>query len=542
MKRTSPHFRTLIQQLYEPASLWEKLRGSRDDAAILSEIGDSTEPAAIVDVLPFVLASKPDVAAAAATSVHKLVLKATAQELVWLDCLLRRSSSYSGDSLYEWHNLRPDQLDLLERFGEASVSLVGIASFHQNGYVREAAIKRLDLITSGAELPFLILRLNDWVSNVRDAAYGTIRSRLRPEYARHFIANLALVSRLDEAGRADHKALIQAINELLQGDECRNVLLESLTSDDRLIRRVSFRLALNSKKSDLPEIVRHALNAQDTVIRLWAAQTVSSAFAGATLDLFLELMKRDRFMPVRREALRMAVKRNSPTSLAELRSALLDSHPAMREEARYHLRKLDPMDVAAFYRQSLSTAEGQTLYSVISGLGETGSAEDDPLIVPYTSHLVSKIRAAAIRALARLHGETHTDVFIDALKDEVPHVSRQALKALTDRASSLSGERIWKLFHLAKHAHVRRNALSLIEKLGKWESIHYLVRAVCDSDEDITAMSRFGIQRWLARFNRSFLSPTPEQLAQLNNALKECGDQLYNETMEQLQFSMKGFN
>ena len=86
MKRTSPHFRTLIQQLYEPATLWEKLRGSGDDAAILSEIGDSAEPAAIVDVLPFVLASKPDVAGAAAMSVHKLVLKSTAQELVWLDC------------------------------------------------------------------------------------------------------------------------------------------------------------------------------------------------------------------------------------------------------------------------------------------------------------------------------------------------------------------------------------------------------------------------------------------------------------------------
>jgi len=35
-----------------------------------------------------------------------------------------------------------------------------MASFHQSGYVREAAIKRLDQITSGAELPFLILDLD----------------------------------------------------------------------------------------------------------------------------------------------------------------------------------------------------------------------------------------------------------------------------------------------------------------------------------------------------------------------------------------------
>src|SRR5205807_9270325 len=116
-----------------------------------------------------------------------------------------------------------------------------------------------------------------------------------------------------------------------------------------------------------------------------------------SLEHFLEMMRRGRFMTVRREALRIAVKRNSPASLAELRSALLDSHTSMREEARYHLRKLDLMDVAAFYRDHLLAGEGLTLHAVISGLGETGAAADDHLIVPFTSHPDSRIRRAAIR-------------------------------------------------------------------------------------------------------------------------------------------------
>jgi HEAT repeat protein len=542
MKSTSPNTRALIQQLYEPASLWEKLKGSPEDAKILSELGDSHEPSAIVDILPFVLARRPEVAAAAALSVHKLVLGSTTKELAWLDFALRQRSPYSGDHFYEWHKVSPDQLGMLERFGESAGSLFGMASFHQSGYVREAAIKRLDQITTRAELPFLMLRLNDWVSNVRDAAYEAVRTRLKPEYGPSFIANFALVSRLEEAGRADHKALIQAINGLLRGDECRTSLLESLTSDDRFIRRASFRLALNSAKSDLPEIVRQALNDQDTVIRLRAAQTVFSAFEGAKLDHFLGLMKHDRFMPVRREALRIDVRRSSPGLISELCSALLDSHASMREEARYHLLKISSIDVAGFYRQTLTTAEGPTLYSALSGLGETGSPEDDGLIVPYASHRASKIRRAAIRALGRLHAGSHIEVFIEALKDRVPHVSRQALRALTNMTSSVSGERIWKLLHLATDAHVRRNALSLIEKLGKWDSIHYMLRAVCDSDEEITAMSRSGIQRWLARFNRSFLSPKPDQLGQLNNALEECGGRIDEKTQEQLRFSMRGFS
>lgn len=541
MRQTSPHARALIEQLLEPVGLWEKLKGSRDHVAILTAIGDSNELAAIVDILPFVLAKRPEVAAAAAMAVDKLVLGSNTKELASLDLALRERSPYSGDHFYEWHKVSPGQLGELERFGEASVSLLGMASFHQSGYVREAAIKRLDTITSGAELPFLILRGNDWVSNVRDAAYEAISSRLRPEYARHFIANLTFVSRLEGAGRADHKALIQTINELLRSDECRAELLESLWSDDRFVRRASFRLALNYKGSELPEIVRHALSDRDTVIRFWAAQTVSSAFEGATLVRFLALMKRDRFMPVRREALRICVSRSLPELLAELRSALLDPHASMREEARYHLRKLDSMDVAAFYRQSLSTAEAHTLYPAICGVGETGSAGDDHLIVSYASHQVGRIRRSAIKALAKLNGGAHIDVLMDALKDEVTQVSRQALKALSDKSLSLSGERIWNLFQSAAHAHVKRNAISLIEKLGKWDSISYLVRAVRDSDEAVADMSRFGIQRWLARFNRSFPSPMPEQLAQLNNALEDCGDLLDDKTVAHLHFSIKDF-
>jgi HEAT repeat protein len=334
---------------------------------------------------------------------------------------------------------------------------------------------------------------------------------------------------------------VQSIYQLLQSRECRTALLESLESDDRFTRRACFKLALNSGAEDLPEVVRKALAQEDTVVRVWAAQRVSSAFTAATLDQFVKLMKHDKFTPVRREALRILVQQNSPALLVELRAALLDTHASMREEARYHLRKLDTMDVAGFYRDHFLAGEGVDLYSVISGLGETGAASDDHFIVPYTTHPASKIRGAAIQALAKLNRNAHVGLFIEALNDQVPHVSRQALNALAHKASSLNGERIWELFRSATHEHVKRNALALIEKLGKWDSIYYLLRAVRDPDEAIADMSRFAVQRWLSQFNRSFSSPTAEQLSRLPTALEENGHLLDDRTFEQLRFSMAGF-
>ena len=127
------------------------------------------------------------------------------------------------------------------------------------------------------------------------------------------------------------------------------------------------------------------------------------------------------------------------------------------------------------------------------------------------------------------------------MKDEVPRVSRQALKALAHQTSSISGELVWEIFDAASHPHVRRNALSLLERLAKWDSIYYLIKAIGDPDEAVVSISRFGVQRWLGGFNRTFTQPTGDQITRLGTALERCGDWLDEKTKEQLRFSIRTF-
>lgn len=538
MRPISQDTRELINQLSKPVSFWGKASRARVDAEILSTIGDLGESAAIIDIVPFVLSDTRRIAEAAAAAVHKLTAATAAADLAWLDTMWRERSPYNGAYRLEWHRLSPATLERLELFGEPSVSLLGMASFHESGHVREEAVNRLDSIAGGVELPFLLIRLNDWVPEVREVARRSISSRMNSAYGRSFTTNLALISRLEQTERVNHRRLIDAINELLLSAECRPVLLEALSSDDRLIRRASFKLAIHSREPASPEVLRKALSNPDTVVRFWAARRVSSAFDSAELDHLLTLMKRDRFMPVRREALRAYVNRGLEEGRVELRSALLDTHASMREEARYRLQEIDPIEVASFYRQALSAGNEIGLYSAISGLGETGSSADSHVLERYTSHSSAKIRRAAIRALSRL-GEEHLSALVDALSDEVPSVSREALKALSNRASLLGNEQLWKIFCAASHRHIKRNALSLLEKVSKWEGISFMVKALCDADEEVANSGRLGIQHWLWRFNRRFSAPTPEQLAKLGSALEECGNLLDKKTRDELRFAMK---
>ncbi len=335
MRSISARTKALIEQLNQPTSFWERITSRCDDADLLLQIGNAGEPASVVDIIPFALSKSREVARAAAGAVDKLLVTLLPHELAQLDSIFRVRSPYLGRYWMEWHKLKPADLRRLESYGRYSVALLGLASFHTSGYVREEAVSRLGRMSGGAELPFLLIRLNDWVQNVREAARRAVTSRLSPNYAASFAANLPLVTRLQQTERGDHREIVESIEGLLKGPKCRDVLFRTLDSPDRLVRRSGFRLAADATGSDLSSVLERALSDEDTVLRLWAARKIASESKDESFDKFLALMRRDRFMPVRREALRAIVNRQTERASRELRLALLDSHAAMREEARY---------------------------------------------------------------------------------------------------------------------------------------------------------------------------------------------------------------
>lgn len=542
MRSISAQTRALIELLEQPVGLWQKLTGGgRNEAELLSQIADTGEQAAVLDITSFVLSERHEVASAAAAAVNKLLASVTPEELARLDLSFRARSPYGGRYRLEWHRLTPARLNRIENFGSHSVALLGLASFHESGYVREEATNRLERTSDGTELPFLLIRLNDWVRNVRETARRAVISRLRPDYAASFVANLPLLARLEQTERSDQRPIIEAVESLLKSVGCRDALLQGLASRNRTIRRMSFSLALVAEDADQPSIVDRALKDNDTVIRLSAARIVSAGFEDQRLDEFLSIMSGDHFMPVRREAIRAFVSRLPERAPLQLRRALLDPHASMREEARYHLRKSETVDFAAFYRHVLASDTERNLFSAIGGIGETGSAPDDRVLVSYAQHRSAKIRRAAVRGLSGLNGDAHIPVFIDALRDAIPGVSREARKALAGRMAVAGSVPLWEIFSTSALPHVRRNVLHLLSRLGKWDAIFFLIMAACDPVEVVAESGRFYIGRWLAQFNRSFTSPTREQLARLEGTLRECGHFLDETVREQLWFSMKGF-
>jgi len=521
MRKRSPETLALIQRLYGQAKFLQGFAGVvGEKVRLLGEIGAAGEVAAVPDILPFVQSEERGIAEAAAAAVTRLLDGVRPEELVWLDGVMRVRLVTTGYGA--WTLLRTDGVPLLCRFPGAEVPLLGMASFHRDGFVREQAVELLAQRHDGGELPYLLIRANDWVPQVREAAQEAIRARLQPGYAGHFVRNLALVERLSRCGHGDHTALVAQIFALLLAPASRPALEAGLDSPDRQVRRVCYRLAVQGQDDAAARVLAQALADRDPMVRLQAVQAAVNRLAPALVREALPRLARDTYAPVRRLAVVLAVAQFPDIADTLLWDALLDPNAALRETARFHLRQRGPLDAAACYREALPAQTGARLLGAIRGLGETGVPADAERLLPYTKQGTVRLREAALLAIARLQGDAGRPLYLELLAAPEPRLSGVARDALWDRIFSTDLPRLDALFRTSPHPHVRRNALLLVARLGKWTSLPYLVRAKGDPDARTADLAARLLNRWRLSANRYFVTPTDAQLASLRQAYADC--------------------
>ena len=514
MKPLSPRAAELVNDLRCSPTFMERLSGRADtDETLLEELQRDAEPAVVPHLLPFLFSASRSVAIAAAGVATLAFERASAEELIELDQSGRRLSSYNAPWEEGWASLAPLQLSRFTAFGDSEVGVLGVASFHANGYVREAAVTRLAALESELALALLLLRLNDWVDPVASAARDAVQHRLAPRYAAAFMDQLPLLERLGVSRRRDHGPLIGRIRALLAQPEQRDVLRRGMESPDRRVRRHCFRLAWSDWADAGDELLRRALADPDPGVRVASVAEERRLRRTADLDSLLPVMLADPYPAVRREALALAVEQVSANADAFLRSSLLDRNQVVREVARFFLRRREGLTAFAdIYRSYLAPDTPiPTLAAALAGLGETSTAVDAPAVLPYTVHPRTTVRRAAIRALGLLDGDGHAEHLLHALHDPSGSVSATARDQLRRRASGLQ-HAVAGAYRAGALPHARRHAFTLLSSLGKWERLPYLLEAAADPDLDLRRIAAERLDVWIATQNRTFSPPTPLQL------------------------------
>jgi HEAT repeat protein len=542
MRQITERTREILNKLYQPKKLLDRFGSKKKNTCdLLAMIQDCGEPAVIPDILLLIFSRDINVSQKAAKIIDSLMNSLSAKDLIWFDQYFRQRTMTWSYYDSEWSNLKPKKITFFTRFPGSQVSLLALLSLHNNGFIREEALKRLCLMEDGREIPYILLRLNDWVDQVRVIAYKGIESRVTPKLAQHFISNLYLVGALARFKRYDHSHFIESIHSFLTMRELQDTIKKALLADDVYTRRECYKIVLKSEEPLLTEVVNQGVKDSDVIIRNWTIRALKSVSDFKLLKKHLTNLENDPFMPNRREVLNIFLNIFPEIADRKLHNALFDHHPSIRYDARYFLSKKSKIEFSEIYREAIKKPENKTIVGTISGMGETGSKDDAGLLISYTIHRTAKIRKVSIKAIARLAAEDYCDLFQAMIKDDSPRVSREAALALLQcRYQSIFSE-LWDLFERTEKTHIKKNILRIASGLSKWERIFYYIKAITVRDENISKIANDYLNRWLFNFNRSFTKPTSEQKDRINNALKLHAKIIGENRKQAIEFNMKTF-
>lgn len=515
MKRVSERTAELVQQLFTVSGWlpWQRT-GTHEKVRTIERIAASDESGVILPLLSQLFDRAPEVANAAADAIARLVATCSPEDLYELDGQLRWQSEW--DVGQHWPCLRPKEIANLPKPKQSQAAVFGLASFHGNGHVREKAVRLLDSVLDGSELPFLLIRMNDWVGPVQQVAQRAVERRLESEPFNLFARNLYYVFRLLEQQRSDHSHFVHAVVKKLTQVEHEVVLLESINSGDLFVRRAVFRLAVKTPGEHVARLVTAGFRSEDPILRLWAVREAPSVCENAELAALLRLSEDDVFMPVRRETLWARIERFPHAAEQVLNTALLDRSPAVREEARFHLRKRGMADCSDFYRTAIQ--ESDHIETAIAGLGETGTKADAPLAVPLLKADRARLRRAAVRTIGRLAPEQHVECLIERLTDDSPRVALEAARALKDCTQFADADELWAIFRSDSRGHVNLAVLHLLDQLDTWRKLPYLIRAASNLNERVAARAMVSIS---GMYNRVFTHPSAEDKQKIQKAIDE---------------------
>lgn len=510
----------LVRQLSRPRA-W-RWPGTPDPRLpVLAEIGQRGD----ATVLPYLIRPMGEggvVGRVAASAAHQILARTPITDYPALGRRIRGSWRWwIEDATVGWVDMRPDRLRRNAPSGWLRTPYFGLASLHNDGHVREAAVQELALERTGDEIPFLVLRLNDWVAPIRHRAEAAVRERIRAEFAHAWGRALPLVLGLDARGRHQAAFVVADVVGLLVAmpDALRSVL----TFPDRAVRRAGHRVALDAGGEAAHLAARLAVDDADLIVRLATADALRS---GRLVDAEAEAaLLSDPVVGVRRRVLLGLVGRDAPEADAALRGALLDESAGIRRDARFYLARRTGESIGAeVYREALvGSAPASVLRGALGGLAETGDAADAASALSFLDDDRPSVRAAGLQTLLALDPDPHAPRILRMVEDPASRVVRTAVRAVASgRLSVEDSEATLARWHREGDGVQVREAFRALAALPYWTRLPYVLSAYDASDPRIARIAQDGVARWLARSLRVFTSPTPDGREAIRHALSEA--------------------
>lgn len=392
---------------------------------------------------------------------------------------------------------------------DISVKLLALSSLNHSGYVRQRAIEELAITKHSKAIRFLIIRLSDWVKNVREVAASSIRKYLTDEYREQFISELDNIDGLRNVGRVDlttaYESILSFILEKKLNAETYNSLI---VADKARLLYVKKYLEKNSIDSQLTEIL---ISDRSFLIRIQILKRLNELNPSEQARIILGLLN-DKSSQVRLQTLYYLAD-NSIQYYDTILKLTSDLSASIRDLTRY-LLKTHELNFREIYRGRIQGNDDKV--GSILGLAEVGTNDDLDLLKILIKSEDKKIRLACLIGIQKLDMQQAKVFALKHFTHEPNKIRKRSLEILAhtwDQEVMVETER----FYASADPILKKMILILYSKVGGWDVLGLLINATSEKDPGVRDLAWSFLQKWKDKALRLFTRPPKEAIDKAKN-------------------------
>lgn len=446
------------------------------------------------------------------------LIKAKATETVlYFFKRLHSINDYSGHLRYLPIHVADLKFYITEFDKDIAAQLLGIASFNRDGHVRERAVRNLADLKNEYALKFILLRLGDWVSQVRKAAKDAVTIYLDEEYLSILVNQLPTIDWLLNVGRVDLKEIHNEIIQFIFDRKFNDRLYKLVNGLNEKVRLRYYKHLLANQKLSGDQVKSIVLD-KSFLVRGELLKHLPAFDTSTQKELIASLLN-DQSAAVRQQAM-YASKPFSPQFDSQIMNLLSDESASVRELSR-HLLKGKIGDYATLYRQRI--AGKQLLAGSLSGLNDTGNEADLPVFGQYIDSNNKKLIIPSLSAINKYNKEKARTVSLKLLANRSKKTRNKAIEILVKHRDNETLEAI-RTIYLNGDYETKKTVLMLFNRIGGWNIIADLLLALTDKNPNIQNIAWSLLHKWHSYSIRLFTTPPKTELDRARKIISNLDD------------------
>ncbi len=344
-----------------------------------------------------------------------------------------------------------------------------LGSFHPNGYYREQCMK--DMAEFEVTLPYLLLRLNDWVMPVRKAAAGYCLNKV-PKACLEEIAKSSIVfEKLQRSSRCENNDLNAIEESIRKRIYCLHPEInpDSLVKYDFHTRKAFYKILIANEDLSF-ELLNRILDREphgNCKILLINTLISRKECTADCLDRYLE----NKAACVRRKVLEHKYEILHDTWNG-LEVKLLDESRGVREYTAFIIRRHTDINIRDFYVKHLRDSHPET---AIAGLGECGNKDDWTLLLPFLKRSEKSILKVVLRALGNFSEFDASELLWSYLEKEEIVIVKTAYQVILKREYYYGAKKIYEALEKNPGTASEKYYLRLLMREKSWDRLPYVI-------------------------------------------------------------------